>query len=90
MNAADSEGRDLSRARPIGEALCYNPSAKIEITPVVVIPDMSPLIRLAAAGRLTLFQEFLMGAVPVDDFLRAELTGKLGSFVENSVRDDYR
>ena len=43
---------------------------KIVITPVVVVPDMSPLINLAAAGRLTLLQEF--GRVVVMDIVAYE------------------
>lgn len=43
---------------------------KIEITPVVVIPDMSPLIHLAAAGKLSLLQEF--GRVVVMDIVAYE------------------
>ena len=43
---------------------------KIEITPVVVVPDMSPLIYLAAAGRLALLQEF--GRVVVMDIVAYE------------------
>ncbi len=43
---------------------------KIEITPVVVVPDMSPLIHLAAAGRLALLQEF--GRVVVMDIVAYE------------------
>jgi len=43
---------------------------KIEITPVVVIPDMSPLIHLAAAGMLSLLQEF--GRVVVMDIVAYE------------------
>lgn len=43
---------------------------KIEITPVVVVPDMSPLIHLAAAGRLALLQEF--GRVMVMDIVAYE------------------
>jgi predicted nucleic acid-binding protein len=43
---------------------------KIEITPAVVIPDMSPLIHLAAAGHLRLLQEF--GRVIVMDIVAHE------------------
>jgi len=43
---------------------------KIEITPVVVVPDVSPLIHLAAAGYLTLLQEF--GRVVVMDMVAYE------------------
>jgi len=43
---------------------------KIEITPVVVVPDMSPLIHLAAAGMLYLLQEF--GRVIVMDIVAYE------------------
>jgi predicted nucleic acid-binding protein len=43
---------------------------KIEITPVVVVPDMSPLVHLAAAGRLSLLQEF--GRVVVMDIVAYE------------------
>ncbi len=43
---------------------------KIEITPIVVIPDMSPLIHLAAAGMLSLLQEF--GRVVVMDIVAYE------------------
>ena len=42
---------------------------KIEITPVIVVPDVSPVIHLAAAGRLTLLQEF--GRVVVMDIVTA-------------------
>jgi predicted nucleic acid-binding protein len=42
----------------------------IAITPVVVIPDVSPLIHLAAAGRLILLQEF--GRVVVMDIVAYE------------------
>jgi predicted nucleic acid-binding protein len=48
---------------------------KIEITPVVVLPDMSPLIHLAAAGRLALLQEF--GRVVVMDIVAFEASGDL-------------
>lgn len=48
---------------------------KIEITPVVVVPDMSPLIHLAAAGRLTLLQEF--GRVVVMDIVAYEASDDL-------------
>jgi len=43
---------------------------KIEITPVVVVPDMSPLIHLAAARHLPLLQEF--GRVIVMDIVAYE------------------
>ena len=49
---------------------------KIEITPVVVVPDMSPLIHLAAAGHLTLLQEF--GRVVVMDIVAYEASDNLG------------
>jgi hypothetical protein len=45
---------------------------KIEITPVVVVPDMSPLIHLAAAERLPLLHEF--GRVVVMDIVAYEAT----------------
>jgi predicted nucleic acid-binding protein len=48
---------------------------KIEITAVVVVPDMSPLIHLAAAGRLTLLQEF--GRVVVMDIVAHEASDDL-------------
>lgn len=48
---------------------------KIEITPVVVVPDMSPLIHLAAAGRLPLPHEF--GRVVVMDIVAHEATDDL-------------
>lgn len=43
---------------------------KIEITPVVVVPDVSPLIHLAAANLLPLLQEF--GRVVVMDMVAYE------------------
>ncbi len=46
---------------------------KIEITPVVVIPDMSPLIHLAAIGQLGLLREF--GRVLVMDIVAYEASG---------------
>lgn len=48
---------------------------KIEITPVVVIPDMSPLIHLAAAGQLPLLQAF--GRVVVMDRVAYEASTDL-------------
>ncbi len=48
---------------------------KIEITPVVVVPDMSPLIHLAAAGKLWLLQEF--GRVVVIDMVAYEASADL-------------
>lgn len=48
---------------------------KIEITPVVVVPDMSPLIHLAAAGRLPLLHEF--GRVVVMDIVAHEASDDL-------------
>lgn len=48
---------------------------KIEITPVVVVPDMSPLIHLAAAGRLLLLHEF--GRVVVMDIVAHEASDDL-------------
>jgi hypothetical protein len=46
---------------------------KIEITPVVIVPDMSPLIHLAAVGRLPLLQAF--GRVVVVDIVAFEASG---------------
>jgi predicted nucleic acid-binding protein len=48
---------------------------KIEITPVVVVPDMSPLIHLAAGGQLPLLQEF--GRVMVMDIVAYEASDDL-------------
>jgi hypothetical protein len=48
---------------------------KIEITPVVVVPDVAPLIHLAAAGQLALLQEF--GRVVVVDFVAYEASGNV-------------
>ena len=49
---------------------------KIEITPVVVLPDMSPLIHLAAAGCLWLLHEF--GRVVIMDVVAFEASGDGG------------
>ncbi|MEJ0045655.1 MAG: hypothetical protein WDN04_05630 [Rhodospirillales bacterium] len=46
---------------------------KIEITPVIVVPDMSPLIHLAAAGQLRLLNAF--GRVMVMDIVAYEASG---------------
>lgn len=48
---------------------------KIEITPVIVVPDMSPLVHLAAAGCLPLLQAF--GRVVVMDIVAYEATDDL-------------
>jgi hypothetical protein len=48
---------------------------KIEITPAIVVPDMSPLIHLAAATQLTLLQAF--GRVIVMDIVAYEATADL-------------
>lgn len=48
---------------------------KIEITPVIVVPDMSPLIHLAAAAHLTLLHEF--GRVVVMDIVAYEASNDL-------------
>lgn len=48
---------------------------KIEITPVVVVPDVSPLIHLAAVGCLELLQEF--GRVSVMDIVAQEASEDL-------------
>jgi hypothetical protein len=48
-------------------------SMKIEITPVIVVPDMSPLIHLAAAGQLGLLHSF--GRVLVMDIVAYEASG---------------
>jgi hypothetical protein len=48
---------------------------KIEITPVVIIPDVSPLIHLASAGKLNLLQEF--GRVVVMDIVAYEASDDL-------------
>jgi predicted nucleic acid-binding protein len=48
---------------------------KIEITPVIVVPDMSPLIHLAAAGQLDLLNAF--GRVVVMDIVAHEASGDL-------------
>jgi predicted nucleic acid-binding protein len=48
---------------------------KIEITPVVVVPDVAPLIHLAAAGQLALLQEF--GRVVVMDVVVYEASGNV-------------
>jgi len=46
---------------------------KIEITPVIVVPDMSPLIHLAAAGQLGLLHAF--GRVVIMDIVAYEASG---------------
>lgn len=61
---------------------------KIEITPVVVIPDMSPLIHLAAAGRLPLLQEF--GRVVVMDIVAHEASEDLTKPWAREVADWLR
>jgi hypothetical protein len=48
---------------------------KIEITPAIVVPDMSPLIHLAAAAQLPLLQAF--GRVIVMDIVAYEATADL-------------
>ncbi len=48
---------------------------KIEITPAVVVPDVSPLIHLAAAGALTLLHEF--GRVIVMDVVAFEASADI-------------
>jgi hypothetical protein len=48
---------------------------KIEITPVIVVPDMSPLIHLAAGGLLPLLHEF--GRVVVMDIVAYEASDDL-------------
>jgi len=48
---------------------------KIEITPAIVVPDMSPLIHLAAAEQLPLLHEF--GRVMVMDIVAYEASGDL-------------
>lgn len=48
---------------------------KIEITPVVVVPDMSPLVHLAAADSLFLLHQF--GRVAVMDIVAHEATADL-------------
>ena len=48
---------------------------KIEITPVIVVPDMSPLIHLAAGGLLPLLNEF--GRVVVMDIVAYEASDDL-------------
>jgi predicted nucleic acid-binding protein len=48
---------------------------KIEITPAIVVPDMSPLIHLAAGGQLPLLHEF--GRVIVMDIVAYEASADL-------------
>ncbi len=48
---------------------------KIEITPVIVVPDMSPLIHFAAGGILSLLNEF--GRVVVMDIVAYEANDDL-------------
>jgi predicted nucleic acid-binding protein len=61
---------------------------KIEITPIVVVPDMSPLIHLAAAGRLLLLHEF--GHVVVMDIVAHEASDDLTKPWAREVADWLR
>jgi len=56
---------------------------KIEITPAIVIPDMSPLIHLAAAEQLSLLHEF--GRVIVMDIVAYEASSDLEKPWANDV-----
>ncbi len=56
---------------------------KIEITPAIVIPDMSPLIHLAAAEQLPLLHEF--GRVIVMDIVAYEASSDLEKPWANDV-----
>lgn len=61
---------------------------KIEITAVVVVPDMSPLIHLAAAGRLPLLHEF--GRVVVMDIVAHEASDDMTKPWAREVADWLR
>jgi predicted nucleic acid-binding protein len=56
---------------------------RIEITPAIVIPDMSPLIHLAAAEQLSLLHEF--GRVIVMDIVAYEASSDLEKPWANEV-----
>ena len=56
---------------------------RIEITPAIVIPDMSPLIHLAAAEQLSLLHEF--GRVIVMDIVAYEASGDIAKPWSNEV-----